>query len=155
MRGWLRLAAVLAAALLCCGMAGCAPQATGAFYTLEEAYEAGFLTREDLMSIAYYHQGSEDETFSPIPLCPETLGKETERGIKETHLASIREEFPTADLDDVHILEYYGTYGDCVAVHVRDDYRVIDVLEIPQAEIGGVVFYHLTVPGLMIWRQEA
>ena len=44
MRGWLRLAAVLAAALLCCGMAGCAPQATGAFYTLEEAYEAGFLT---------------------------------------------------------------------------------------------------------------
>ena len=47
---------LLGAAVLC---TGCTSEqryseSVGTFYTLKEAYEAGFLTRDDLMSIAYY-----------------------------------------------------------------------------------------------------
>ena len=48
------LCTAIAAVLLCGGIAGCAPQTYGTFYTLEEAYEAGILTHDELMSIAYY-----------------------------------------------------------------------------------------------------
>ena len=51
------LCTAIAAVLLCGGIAGCAPQTYGTFYTLEEAYEAGILTHDELMSIAYYHNG--------------------------------------------------------------------------------------------------
>lgn len=37
-------------------LAGCKEKLpTGSFYTLQEAYEKGWLTKEDLMNIAYYH----------------------------------------------------------------------------------------------------
>ena len=55
-------------------LAGCAPEASGDFYSLQEAYEAGYLTKEEIMSIAYYHNGGRvyneeimSEEYTPIP----------------------------------------------------------------------------------------
>lgn len=125
---------------------------SGKFYTLEKAYTNGWLSIEELQSIAYYYHGSDDTSLKPIPLYPENLSEETEKKIKRTHLVLIKEDYPFANINGVHITEYFGTYGDCIAVCVMDDYRKIDVLEIPELEIGGVMFYNLTQPGLMIWR---
>ena len=46
---------LLVAELSC--FAGCDPAPSGTIYSLREAYENGLLTKEELMSIAYYHNG--------------------------------------------------------------------------------------------------
>ena len=68
------LCTAIAAVLLCGGIAGCAPQTYGTFYTLEEAYEAGILTHDELMSIAYYHNGGTrgNEAIMGEELCSHT-----------------------------------------------------------------------------------
>lgn len=119
---------------------------------METAYENGWLSIENLQSIAYYYQGNDDASFDPMPISPKNLSEETKKRIKRTHLALIKKDYPFANINGVHITEYFGTYGDCIAVCVMDDYRKIDVLEIPELEIGGVMFYNFTQPGLMIWR---
>ncbi len=86
---------------------------------------------------------------------PEVLSKETETKIKQTHLNKIKEDYPFAKLSGIHIIAYYGTYGDCVAVTVKDDYRAVDVLEIPEMEVGGVKFFNMSNPGLMIWKENS
>ncbi len=43
------------------------------FYTLQEAYVNGWLSVEELQSIAYYYQGNDDKTFVPIALNPRLL----------------------------------------------------------------------------------
>ena len=126
----------------------------GKFYTLQEAYVNGWLSVEELQSIAYYYQGNDDKTFVPIALNPKKLSAETENSIKKTRLEEIKQDYPFADIGGIYIEKYFGTYGDCVAVCVKDNYRKIDVLVMPETEIGGVVFYDLTMPGLMIWRKK-
>ena len=126
----------------------------GKFYTLQEAYVNGWLSVEELQSIAYYYQGNDDKTFVPIALNPKKLSAETENSIKKTHLKQVKQDYPFADIGGIYIEKYFGTYGDCVAVCVKDNYRKIDVLVMPETEIGGVVFYDLTMPGLMIWRKK-
>lgn len=134
-------------------LAGCGGS-KGEFYTLQEAYVHGWLSVEELQSIAYYYQGSEDDAFVPIALNPEKLSVEVEESIKKTHLQTIKRDYPSADISGIHIEEYFGTYGDCVVVNVRDDFRKIDVLVVPKTEIGGVIFYNLTTPGLMVWHKK-
>jgi uncharacterized protein YceK len=56
----------------------------GNIYSLGEAYDKGLLTVEDLQSISYYHNGSDDENYVPIPKNPEVLTNKTENAIKET-----------------------------------------------------------------------
>ena len=65
----------LFSALLVCAMllamglslAACSPQATGTFYSLEEAYEAGLLTQEGLLCISYYHNGGREGNEALMP----------------------------------------------------------------------------------------
>ena len=134
-------------------LAGCGGS-NGEFYTLQEAYVHGWLSVEELQSIAYYYQGSEDGAFVPIALNPEKLSVETEQRIKRTHLQNIKRDYPSADISGIDIEEYFGTYGDCIVVNVRDNYRKIDFLVVPKIEIGGVIFYDFTTPGLMVWREN-
>ena len=70
------LAGMLGIMLLCVGvLSGCAKD-EGAFYTLQGAYNAGYLTKEEIMSIAYYHNGGRlyneeimSEKYRPFPKC--------------------------------------------------------------------------------------
>ena len=75
------LAVVLALGALCMGMlSGCdngkdgLETGEGTFYTLQKAYDEGYLTKEEIMSIAYYHNGGRvyneeimSEEYTPIP----------------------------------------------------------------------------------------
>ena len=63
----------------------------GTFYTLQEAYDNGWLNQEQLLSIAYYHQGTEGneelmgENYTPIPKTPDMLSEELELEIKQKY----------------------------------------------------------------------
>ena len=111
-------------------LAGCGPKTYGTFYTLQEAYDNGYLTREDLMSIAYYKNGGRrynesimPENYAPIPKDPEELSESTSLRICSTAAADWNAEYPDDDAtaEDFWIDYYYGTYGNCVAVMMRDN----------------------------------
>ena len=102
---------------------------TGYFYELNYAHFMGYITHDEAMSIAYYHNGgvnfsedSTDEDFTPVPKTPKRLSKKTEKSIKQTYLNLNYDGKDYAGLSDVSIDGYYGTYNGNVAVKVSDNY---------------------------------
>ena len=89
----------------------------GNVYTLQEALSAEVLTRDDLLSIAYYHNGGvEDnanlmgEDFVPAERYPYVLGSLISRRIK-TDIAEYLAPQYSVSLDDIRIYDFYGSYG--------------------------------------------
>lgn len=135
--------------LLCIGVAllmsisllfGCNEE-KGNFYSLQECYDNGYLTTEDLKNIAfYYNDENYDDSFEPTPKIPETLSNATENNIKQVYLNNLKERFPDATLGGIRITKYYGTYDDCVVVTVWDDFIDYDLMVIPEQFIGSILF---------------
>ena len=151
----------LVVALLCTGIASCTPYAEGTFYTMEEAYENGWLTQEDILSIAYYYNqgtdGNEElmgENYAPKPMVPETLDEERVNQIKRTYLNEVIA-MPEGTFEHVIIRAYYGTYHENIVIHITDDYHGYDYVFEPEHEIGGVLFYHYVGAFLRVWRADA
>ena len=100
------------------------------FYTVTEAYEEDLLTREQVMSIAYYHNGgmkfNEEimgEDYAPLPKTPEVLSNETQNAIKHNYLDAYYNGKKKVKLTGVRIDSYYGIYNNrYVAVMASDDY---------------------------------
>ena len=147
-------------------VAGCTPEqqyaaSVGNFYSLEEAYENGWLTQEDILSIAYYYNqgtdGNEElmgENYAPNPMVPETLDEERVNQIKRTYLNEVIA-MPEGTLEHVIIRAYYGTYDESVVIDITDDYHGYDYVFEPEHEIGGVLFYHYVGACLRVWRADA
>ena len=163
-KGIKNLSIVLSAIALCCGMAGCTPEqrysvSVGHFYSLEEAYENGWLTQDDLNNIAYYyhtrHGETEhvDESFAPTPKTPETLSEDTQNKIKRTYLDEVAMA-PDGTFDRIEIRQYYGTYNGCVVVGIQSDYVLIDPLLYPEHAIGEVIFYDYVPSAIDVWREH-
>lgn len=165
MKGQIRkwLAGVLSLALCAGVFAGCDVgsdnfgKISGAFYTMEEAYEAGYLTREDLMSIAYYHNGGREynencmpESYQPAPMQPEEIDMATANAIKDEYIEEFRPDYE-ATREDIFIDHYYGCYNGAFAVIISDNFSgfpgVIDFVE-----IDGVTFYYPLVNYIKIWK---
>ena len=108
----------------------------GTFYTVTEAYNRGYLTRDEIESIAYYHleqysflKGETEEDYSPLPKIPEELSEVRQAAIKQAHTDY---HYKNGDLDriekflgeklTVSILGYYGTYNGCIAVMTTDNF---------------------------------
>lgn len=133
--GYVILAGIMAAGM-CVGLAGCKGSPPfGEFYSLQGAYEAGILTHDELMSIAYYHNGGTrgneaimGEDYVPIPKDPQELSEETSWKICETAAYNYRQEYENteASADDFKIIRYHGTYGDCVAIMMTDKFGDYD-----------------------------
>ena len=123
----------------------------GEFYTLQQAYDNGWLSKGDLRNIAYHKTGDgQRKGFTPTPKDPETLSAETELAIKEDWTRLLREQgTENAVADDVTIHNYYGIYDGLVAVFVSDNYSggVGTFFEI---YIGGVAFNYFEI-GLRLW----
>ena len=136
-------------------------ESVGVLYTLQEAYENGWLTQEDLLSIAYYHNGGRayneeimSENYQPAPKMPEVLSEETELKIKITAAKEYREKenMKYAEADGFTITQYCGTYGDCVAVMLKDKYT--GAFQAVRTEtIAGVNFRYPNSRTLTIWRE--
>lgn len=130
-------------------------EAKGVFYSLQEAYDNGILTVEDLQNIAYYQNGENNETdFVPLPKDPAHLSDETIKDIKQTHLVALHTRAsarcPKAKIDDIAVLEYYGTYNGAVAVKVSDIYSNYPAI-VKELEVSGVKFIY-SGPVVRIWQ---
>lgn len=124
----------------CVGFSGCKQKPAGTLYSLQEAYEYGFLTKEDLEQIAYYNNKNEK---------PEKeLDPKIEQKIKEA-LAEERTKNDwnydfygrPAQAEDFEIEKYYGEYRGCYAFRKLDktvSYPAYPFME--WVEIGGVEF---------------
>ena len=124
--------------------AACAPQKKGEFYTLQEAYDQGLLTVDDLKNIAYYQNGeSPDENFVPTAKNPEILSSKTENAIKESRAYYYRNmeigAIEDAKSSGYRIVNYLGTYNSSVAVMI-EDYMVVYTCALWEEEIEGVTF---------------
>ena len=71
---------VMAACMVFTGLtfAGCGETVQGEFYSLQEAYDKGWLTQDDLLSIAYHYQGRRDNE--------ELMGEDTSRSPRRRKL---------------------------------------------------------------------
>jgi len=146
------------------------PESQGAFYSLQEAYDNGWLTQEDLRSIAYYHHGGkkavkdnlehklvwmdEEEGYTPIPITPEVLDAETEKQIKQTRVNERHDEGNKSKAKDISIVEYYGVYNGCIAVMLTErGYRYERILN--GNIVNDIRFLYGTVNQILIWKEKS
>ena len=133
----------------------------GEIYSLEEAYENGWITREHLLSIAYYFGGQkennvelQDENYAPIPKNPEKLSKKMALKIRKTDLYMEQNEYDrkTLDLEDIKIIAYHGCYVGCWVVEVRERGTIFSDT-MTEWSIGNVKFtYREGLP--IVWKEN-
>lgn len=115
----------------------------GKYYTLEEAYENGWLSTEDLKSIAcvYYDYWliGEENPYKGMFISTEKLDKKTENELKQAYLNQIAK-YPEGELDDVEINKCYGIYKENTIVDAWLKYTCIEPFPPIDKEIGGVEF---------------
>ena len=94
----------------------------GELLGLQEAYDAGYLDRDDLISAAYYYnegkynEESMPEGYEPMPKDPETLDEATELAIRVAWLEDRGYEVTETNIQNAGIRTYCGMYNDCIIV---------------------------------------
>ncbi len=150
-----RLICVLTIFFVMFGFVGCKDteeyEMKGTFYTLQEAYDEGLLTVENLQSIADLHNVGTESA--------DTLSSDIEESIKETAAANMRNDelssIPEAVADGFLILRYYGTYNNSVAVIMNNPYIGNPAAIVSELEtIAGVSFHYLGYEKIEIWKQK-
>ena len=136
---------------------GCGGKDEKKFYTVTEAYEEGLLTREQIMSIAYYHhegiRRNEEvmgEDYIPLPLTPEKLSDKTENCLKQAYLNEYYQDKNYAELSGVKIDRYYGTYNGQVVVMMSDDYSGGADIEWEE-KVAGINIYYINGNSIKVW----
>lgn len=105
------------------------------FYSLQDAYDEGLLTVENLQSIADYHNNGISY--------PEELDDFVSDSIKKARAESLRTDEtnpkPKATAEDIVITKYYGTYNNCIVLIL--DYGTHAEISIPVTDtVGGITF---------------
>lgn len=104
-----------------------AEKSAGTFYTLQEAYNNGWLTQADLMSIACYHNGGQryneeimSDDYKPAPKTPEILSKNVDLAIRQTLVNDLNKEYDSDSfvLNNIVVCAYYGTYNGGAAIRM-------------------------------------
>ena len=130
----------------------------GEFYTLQEAYDNGLLSKDGLLNIAYYQNAIYDKNnsqfdgFIPMNITPETLSEEKDHAIRQTYLKSLQNEYSDATIDDIHILAYYGEYSGCIAVRISCAYFQY-LAVVCEETIGEVKFVYGDTNTIRIWKE--
>ena len=129
---------------------------TGTFYTMEKAYEKGYLSEDDLKSIAcsYYDSHNfryEENPYSGMFTSTEKLTKKLETEIKQAYLEEIVK-VRDGDRDRVDINRYYGTYNENIVIRIYCSYLYFDHAVEPEAEVGGVMFKDYWVGDFLVYH---
>lgn len=102
---------------------------------LECAYNHGWLTANDLKSIAYYHNGETTSDFDPVPIMP--LISKMGKNVKLSFL----KRYSSENLDDVTSYNYYGIYNGYVVAYITSELATNSAVT-TEKTIGGVKFYN-------------
>ena len=145
--------------LACLGLGGCKKrQAIGKFYTLQESFDQGFLTENDLKSIAYYNNGGREnnedkieEDFVPQPLNPKTIPADIQKSIKSDYIY-YNEKLDNKTKDsEVKIDDYYGEYNNCYVAILHGPFAYFAVVN--EFSVNGYN-YSYTQSEFMVWRKK-
>ncbi|MDE7454442.1 MAG: hypothetical protein K2M64_01280 [Clostridia bacterium] len=136
---------------------GCTEEVNGRFYRLQEAYDEGLLTQEDLLNIAYYHNGGikGNEDLFPenyVPKQKDNLDNSVTRKVKQGYLNQFYSKDENTSIDDVTILQYYGTYNGCVAVMISDEYSGVSTA-IVELTVANVWIKFMDGREIIIWKE--
>lgn len=133
-------------------------QAIGRFYTLQEAYDQGFITENDLKSIAYYNNGGREnnedkieEDFVSQPLNPKTIPADIQKNIKSDYIYYNDKLENTEKDSSVRINNYYGSYNDTYVLTLRGPFGYAAVIK--DFSVSGYKFYY-TQEEFMVWRKQ-
>lgn len=112
---------------------------------LETAYENGYITEEQLKSIAYYfnNKNVKDPPEPDFELIPQKrLSKFKENKIKRTYLKRPRvaDDYRNNNIHYIWKYEYYGTYNGYAVAFVMDNLNTYRLKTEPVKTIGGVTF---------------
>ena len=122
----------------------------GELLGFQEAYDAGYLDRDDLISAAYYYnegeynEGFMPEGYDPAPKEPETLDEATEFAIRVAWLEIGEFEVTEINIQNARIRTYCGMYNDCIVVKFEQAlYQAPDGYP-----VGAEPDYSITVDGI-------
>ena len=122
---------------------------SGEFYSLQTAYDNGWISKGDLRNIAYYYAGdAQKKGFKPTPITPESLSAETELAIKESFLQFWGKE----DISLIVIRDYYGEYNGFIAmiIYYSGPHNPVACKE----TVGGISFeYSTPITTIQLWRK--
>ncbi len=135
-------------------LAGCGYEPQGAFYSLQEAYDAGYIARADLEEIARRHNNA------PY-LLEEELDAQIKRQILEDRAEWLRnleeDAYPEAEASGVRIVRYYGVYqGNSYALILNSRYELdypMQPVEQPEF-IDGIEFMYYNPLRIIIWKKN-
>ena len=134
----------------------------GTLYTPEYAFEQGFVTAEDIRSMAYYYHGGReysaedgyiDTDYIPIRKDPENIDEATVEKIRETTAEYCADMGVTISAKDLEVADYCGTYNGYIAVRIQLSLPQIAVVpnDVP-IEVGGVTIDQNPNSPLMLWK---
>ena len=117
---------------------------TGVLCTLQEAYDNGWLTKEDLETAAEFHA---NKTNCPTPLDPKL-----EKNILTVYAQHVNEDpifsnYTDLTADDVCVDAYYGTYNNCTIVNFYINSMMFQDYYQPHAEKAAGVEFWFGNPG--------
>lgn len=127
------------------GVMGCNKDLMGTFYTLQEAYDNGYLTKEDLEAVA-----AEFENHS-LDL-PELA---IQQAIKKDYLNMFKEfsqRYPDATVDDISIWGYYGDYNGSIVVRMSSIYT--EYPGVMREYIVAGIKIEYSGPDILVWRER-
>lgn len=174
MKKLLRLLALCCALVLpACLFGGCAEEivSVGEFITLREAYNSGYVTRDDIMEMCYHRLGAvyelpegltdfeadDPDNWVEVDYTPRNaelapLDEQTEQDIKNSFYALHRdedknagEEYPPESID----LQYFGLFNGYYILRIRVEGDYAEARYV--ADYDGIVFYELTSPALEVF----
>jgi len=125
----------------------------GKFYSLQTAYDNGWISRGDLRNIEYHRTGdAQKKGFVATPKNPEVLSEETKLAIRESYAKSLREQdIAEAVADGVLIVGYFGIYDGFIALKIDSEYfGNPDVVY--EETIGGIRFVYGNANTITLWK---
>lgn len=109
----------------------------GKLYTLEQAYEQGWLNVEDLQQIADCWNGKTAVQNLDV------LSEKSKESIKNAFKKKFnsQKKYPNITTDEVKITDYYGAFGDCIVISVVvNSNKILFDYYFEDKEIGGIFF---------------
>lgn len=124
----------------------------GEFYTLQEAYDNGWLSKGDLRNIAYYYGGDgQRKGFEPTPKNPEELSEETELAIRADWAERNGGENANDNVWQISRLKYCGTYDGLTIVYIHSGAICAQI--VGEQKIGGIKFvYPVAAHIIYVWK---
>lgn len=135
-------------------------QLEGEFIDLEDAFNEGFISRDDLLNIAYYYNHKvnvNDEDFVLKEINKEDLNEDVFFAIKETHTEKLKRFIESEPaFEDIYVGAFYGNYENCYCISVFYEGIAFDMMFIEEYTIGEVKLLDFATgwgPGIEIWRR--